>query len=230
MPLAITIEDQVLPQLLTSALEAYDILHPNGKKKEDQLETFGLLWGYILMERPERDPRIVITAATIETSALRKGGGVTPSLDSLRMKADLVGRYWPHLEVVGTFHSHPYETRQEVIDCKGWQASTPETLGRKNEGDTIFWPYIHDQLFSYTPYLGHIIITVTSLLRSGWALPKQIEGDAGMEWSMGNRKLWIMGYATNLDPVSNESEMMNALPLLDVPALGNRIIEGMYKS
>lgn len=233
--LDITIEDHVVPQLLTSALEAYEIRDQNHQHKLDKLETFGLLWGYVIPEREDRNPRIIATVATVETSALRKNDSVKPDINSLKMKMEFVKRYWPHLEVVGTFHSHPYESLDEVKSCKGWQAST-------EGGDTDFWPYIHKELFPTTPYLGHLIVTITKLSKKGWANPKQIHNDSGFELSMGSRKLWITSYGSEMNYLevnedecfdeegeqddAIEYEMMDSLPRLDIPSLPARVIDG----
>ncbi len=109
----IIIEDHVVPQLLTSAIEAYEIQHKahlNGKSQKG-LETYGLLWGYSLPARGEDVPtRLVAVLATVETSALRHEEWVDPDTESLLMKRDFFREYWPQLELIGTFHSHPYDT------------------------------------------------------------------------------------------------------------------------
>ncbi len=73
MPIRIIIEDHVVPQLLTSAIEAYEFEHCSHAdgKGQTKLETAGLLWGYVQPARGDQPPRIVATMATVETSALR---------------------------------------------------------------------------------------------------------------------------------------------------------------
>lgn len=219
--LDITIEDHVIPQLLTSALEAYDIQHPMGRKKLDRLETFGLLWGYVIPEREDRSPRVISSLATVETSALRKNDSVQPDLDSLNLKIEFVRKYWPHLEVVGTFHSHPYSSLKETREIRGWEGS---------DGDFEFWPSIHESLFPATPFLAHLIVTVAKMDKRGWALPKEIADNSGLEMSMDNRKIWITSYGTEIiedvDTLNKKSVVMDRFPNLDVPALTNRIING----
>ena len=84
----IIIEDHVVPQLLTSAIEAYEIQHKahNKGKANHRLETYGLLWGYALPARGDVPVRLVAVLATVETSALRKQDSVQPDSDSLLMK------------------------------------------------------------------------------------------------------------------------------------------------
>ncbi|WP_314017856.1 hypothetical protein [Stutzerimonas degradans] len=221
--LHITVEDHAVPQLITSALEAFEFGRKTARKKEVQLETFGLLWGYILPARGNRPPRIVVTTATVETSALATQNSVDPDRKSLQMKMEFVMRYWPHLEVVGTFHSHPYKHLDDVRRASGWRASSEE-----DEGDLLFWPQLHKQLFKHNPYLAHLIITVTDLKKKGWAVPKEIERESGFELSLGKRKLWITSYASVATQDEDGAQMMASLPVLDIPSLTNRAIEGNY--
>ena len=225
--LHITVEDNAVPQLITSALEAYEIGHKTSRKSETQLETFGLLWGYIIPERGPRPARIIVTTATVETSALATKDSVSPDFGSLSMKTEFITRYWPHLEVVGTFHSHPYASLEDVRKIKGWQASTPETT-EDGSGDTIFWPHLHEKLFQHNPYMAHLIITVTALKKNGWALPNQIEDRSGFELSLGKRKIWITSYASVATQDENSAVMMDSQPILDMPAMTHRAIQGNY--
>ena len=125
MTTAIFIEDAVLPQLFTSAIEAYAIKHKatHRSKAKEKIETFGLLWGHVIQQRGDKPARCVITSATIETSAIREHGSVTPDIDSIKTKEEFFERYWPNLELIGTFHSHPYESLDDVNSCSGWRAS-----------------------------------------------------------------------------------------------------------
>lgn len=222
--LHITVDDHVVPQLITSALEAYEVGSRKGKKKEDKLETFGLLWGYTLPERDGRPPRVVVTTATVETSAIPTTSSVEPQLDSIAMKKEIINQYWPHLELVGTFHSHPYDTLEEVRSVRGWQAST-------EGGDTDFWPQFHEKTCPENPYLVHLIVTVTRLQKKGWAWPGTIENNSGFELSLGKRKIWITSYSTECfsggeEDSFEEYSMSLAPPILDIAALERRVING----
>lgn len=117
----ILVEDHVVPQLLISAIEAYDIHHKahNKGKANHRLETYGLLWGYALPARGALPVRLVAVLATVETSALRHQDWVQPDNKSLLMKRDFFREYWPQLELIGTFHSHPYDNLAEVKENKG---------------------------------------------------------------------------------------------------------------
>lgn len=246
MGINILIEDHAVPQLLTSAIEAYEILHkPSLRSKgKDQLETYGLLWGYILPEREEIpatdylpsaraiDPRIIVTTATIETSAIRDNHQVLPDMQSLLAKRDFMRQYWPHLELVGTFHSHPYESYEDVMDAKGWRASDEEKEG-VHTGDVVHWPEIHHHICPNIPFMAHLVVTITQLKKSGSAYPARLPGNeskTGFVLSAGTRKMWIKAYATQSTVLEEDSACLNFSMTddvqLSIPSLTARIWEG----
>ncbi|VXC99862.1 conserved hypothetical protein [Pseudomonas sp. 9AZ] len=195
----IIIEDHVVPQLLTSAIEAYEIQHKshlNGKSKH-RLETYGLLWGYALPARGDDVPvRLVAVLATVETSALRHEHWVLPDNESLLMKRDFFREYWPQLELIGTFHSHPYGSLAEVNGEKGWRGSPIDDEGN---GDFAHWPDVHKSVCSDMDMLAHVVVTITGLGRKGTAGPERLPGGespTGYVLTAGARKLWIKGYCT----------------------------------
>ena len=196
----IIIEDHVLPQLLTSAIEAYEVshrAHVRGRANA-KLETFGLLWGYALPARRNVPARLVAVVATVETSAIRHSDWVQPDFESIATKRDFFGEYWPQLELIGTFHSHPYEDLSEINDCKGWRAS---------EGDHEFWPAFHERVCPDMDELAHLRIAITALARKGTAMPTRLPGNertASYVISADKRKLWIKGYTSWLDEEIDE--------------------------
>jgi hypothetical protein len=134
-------------------------------------------------------------------------------------------RYWPHLELVGTFHSHPYEDLSTVKDLKGWRATA---------ADLRHWEWIHENLSSELPSMANIIVTITELKSKGWAFPSSLEGGealTGFVFTSDYRKFWIKGYsseATFTDLVDDENEEDMATYksstdiLLDIPSLLKR--------
>tara|TARA_Y100000815_G_scaffold141636_1_gene128069 strand:- start:1874 stop:2611 length:738 start_codon:yes stop_codon:yes gene_type:complete len=196
----IIIEDHVLPQLLTSAIEAYEISHKAHLRgrASNKLETFGLLWGYAVPNRKNVPPRLTAVAATVETSAVRHSDWVQPDFESIAVKRDFFGEYWPQLELIGTFHSHPYEDLSEINDCKGWRAS---------ETDQEFWPEFHERVCPDMDELAHLVIAITALARRGTAMPTRLPGNertASYVISADKRKLWIKGYTSWLDEAIDE--------------------------
>ncbi|WP_264403243.1 hypothetical protein [Vibrio owensii] len=216
----IVIEDHVVPQLFTTAIEAYEFehkAHKNGKSHKN-LETFGLLWGYSIPQKGNLPPRVVATMATVETSALRHQDWVQPDLNSIIAKKRFFEKYWPNIELVGTFHSHPYANLTEVNAVKGWRASP---------GDEGFWPWFHEFVSPEQPLLAHLIVTITKLEKKGWAYPDRLKGKEelkGYVLSAEDRKLWLRSYATELHMSDNDEENFEYADdlQLDIPSLQNR--------
>ncbi|WP_187980648.1 hypothetical protein [Pseudomonas oryzihabitans] len=190
----IIIEDAVTPQLLTSAIEAYEFDKERSARKKDglgKIETFGLLWGYCIPAFDQRPARIVCTTATVEVSADRRQDSVAPNLDSVAAKRDIFRRYWPQLDLVGTFHSHPYESLEEVRFNKGWRGS---------EGDKEFWPYFHETLMPELPLMAHLVVAICARQRSApWEAPQRLEGtefSSGYALASARRQFWLKGYVS----------------------------------
>lgn len=74
----IYIEDHVVPQLFTTAIEAYEFMHKNHKKGKgyDKLETFGLLWGYVIAAKGEQP---LLAHMIVGITKLNKKGWAYPS-------------------------------------------------------------------------------------------------------------------------------------------------------
>jgi hypothetical protein len=212
----IFIEDHVVPQLFTSAIEAYEFLHksPRGKGR-DKLETFGLLWGYSIQPKDNQPAKIIATIATVETSATRHTDWVAPDYDSLRMKKEFFGNYWPNIELVGSFHSHPYESLTDVNSNMGWRAS---------DEDKEFYPILHNEIAPEQHRLAHLIITITQLERRGNAYPSRLvnnEFKKGYVLSADWRKIWLRAYGSELDS-NNNNYLFTDNSTLEIPSLQRR--------
>lgn len=219
MGLIVSVNDDVVPQLLTAAIEAYSVSHEKTRKKEDQLETFGLLWGHILRKKGNGESRIIVSSATIETSAVRRNNSVKPDINSLNMKVNLVHTYWPDLELVGTFHSHPYPTVEEVRDIKGWEPS-PE--------DEEFFPVIHSEINEDAPYMAHLIVTIANMQKRGWADPKKIQNESCFEMTFEDKKIWLKASGSFTEDVGDERFYdFSKDAQISVPSLIPRIRDGM---
>jgi hypothetical protein len=219
----IYIEDHVVPQLFTTAIEAYEFMHKNHAKGKgyDQLETFGLLWGYVIAAKGDQPAKVVATMATVETSALRHNDWVAPNFNSIKAKKEFFGKYWPNVELVGTFHSHPYEDLTEINENKGWRAS-----GKK--GDIDFWPHFHRTISPEQPLLAHMIVAITKLNKKGWAYPSRLKGSEelkGYVLSADNRKLWLRCYSTIMvEDIEDDFFEFSDDIELDIPALETRFL------
>ncbi len=214
------IDDHAVPQLFTTAIEAYEFMHHGTSRSKgyDKLETFGLLWGYSIPKKNGSPARIVVTMATAETSAIRHADWVQPNFASVVAKKEFFDRYWPHLELVGTFHSHPYDSLSEITKVRGWQAS---------KDDKEFWPEFHAAVTPEQGALLHLVIGITRLERKGWAFPSRLlnsEHKKGYVLSAESRKLWLRAYGSELSQEEDGEKRYGFSDdmTLEIPALEKR--------
>jgi hypothetical protein len=210
----IFVDDHVIPQIFTSAIEAYEFLHKNPRGKGlDRLETFGLLWGYSIQAKGNEPAKVIVTMATIETSATRHKDRVEPDFKSLLMKKKFLENYWPNIEMVGSFHSHPYESLGEVNEIKGWQAS---------KEDEKFFPHFHEEIATNQENLAHLIVTITHLGKDfnspSVRLPRS-ESKKGYVLSAEKRRIWLRAYGTTFDKTNY---LFTDDSYLEVPSLQRR--------
>lgn len=123
--------------VVSSALEAYTV--PHGRRRNIEahspLETYGTSWGY----SAKRDDMTVfnVVAADVDSSAHRTSGWVRRKAEAFQIKSEFYKKYFPELEYLGDFHSHPYS--QEEDDLKSARELESQHLYRfssiENESD-----------------------------------------------------------------------------------------------
>lgn len=120
----VKIAESAFIDMCLSALEAYCVKHKKRQKKP--LETFGLLWGH---ETELTDGRILYTIqkAGVDTSTKRKPDECMPNSDSLNLKYDFMSSFFPDVEFLGDFHTHPYlKTGREISKKCLYDASSAD--------------------------------------------------------------------------------------------------------
>ena len=110
----VSISEQAFFTIVTAALEAYKVDH---SKLEDgseiRLETFGNLWGHESSTSGGSDI-YHITSADVSTSASREQHSVLPKDEAYDLKSQFVEYFFPELQYLGDYHSHPYSLENNV--------------------------------------------------------------------------------------------------------------------
>lgn len=201
---AIRLSEPALIYLCQAGLEAYSVQH-RGKR---ELETYGLLWGH---EGQMQDGRTLfaIDMATVDTSAKMKKDEVTPNDDALVLKQDMMTSYWPHLKFLGDFHTHPYQSADEVVAAKLYEFSEADRESIEEHAD--FWG-------GYGYRVG-LVLTIALLKRRSSRLDRWLP-DGTLEFTLSNYRFWLKGYVayddgTGLRLTTHEDKQV----LLDCPSL-----------
>ncbi|MCY3841320.1 MAG: hypothetical protein OXH09_22180 [Gammaproteobacteria bacterium] len=124
----IHVSDSALMHLLLAGMESYDVRLYGGKPikrgKKKPVETAGLLWGYTV-QRDDMD-HVMVEHVSTDTYATRSYWDVELNDTVIDTKRQIIRDRWPHLLMIGDFHTHPYETYKDAKEVKGWEAS-PKT-------------------------------------------------------------------------------------------------------
>lgn len=101
--------------IVTSALEAYRVSHPNNENEEHiPKETYGNLWGYQAKSK-RKETVFHISFADVDIAADRQPGSVKPHPESFQIKEHFVDTFKPEVEYMGDFHSHPYDLKNDKV-------------------------------------------------------------------------------------------------------------------
>ena len=189
-----------------SALEAYCVKHPESPPTTEPLETFGLLWGH---ETALADGATLYTIqkASVDTSTKRTPDACAPNSDSLKLKYDFMTAFFPDLEFLGDFHTHPYlKTVKEISADTLYDASTDDIKHIK--ADANKWIS-----FNYRVFLVVTIGKHTSIHVDGIEPNKKDEKQNMILFRFGHYRLWVQAYVVYKLPnskleVTNENTML----------------------
>jgi len=106
----VRLSEGALIGMILNGLEAYAVMHD---RRARFVETYGCLFGY---QSTMHDRRTLyqVEMANIDTSAKRRPDGVKYFPEAMILKAETMHAYWPHLQYLGDFHTHPYDSCTRV--------------------------------------------------------------------------------------------------------------------
>ena len=138
MNVRIRVADRALESMVLSASESFVLGDGNKPQKrrwrgKRYVETFGFVWGYRQEVDDGETEHIHIDRFYESLSARRKSNSVTPNEDAVWLKNSIIKRWSPHLLLLGDFHTHPYKSRQDVEDRKGWEFSVQDVSSFKED-------------------------------------------------------------------------------------------------
>lgn len=177
------IADSALMHLLLAGVESYF-----KRRKNEPLETGGLLWGSI--KEPDDDmAHITIQHVSTDTYGKRSPKFFALNDTSTQAKCDILARRWPHLDMVGDFHTHPYLSNKDVLDNKGWEFSC---------GD--YKSYEDCTPESWAGRVG-LVLTLAELQRyyPDKSIDPQVKTRHGniIQWQIGRYRFWLSAYAVD---------------------------------
>ena len=116
----VTISQPALEAMVLAAAESYVL---GGPEFHGPVEVHGYLWGNRRTVDEEDMEYIHIDRFSVSSSAPSDEDSVRVDKRVARIKNSVLQLWAPHLHFLGDFHTHPYETREEVEQIEGWGPS-----------------------------------------------------------------------------------------------------------
>lgn len=190
--LTIHVGDSALLHLTFAAMESFKIRNwgKTTTSNRGPIETAGVLWGYHVA-RDEEDHVKIEHASTDKFAKGYKSESEWPLQEVTEAKQAIVAARWPYLSLIGDFHTHPYESYNDVQECKGWEFSDGDREAYEKE-NYLAGPY----------QCVALVLTVAKLQRydkSTKLVGAEIANNA-VQWQLDRYRYWLAGYA--IDKVS----------------------------
>lgn len=182
--ITIHVSDGALMHLLLAGMESYRV---RKRKNSLPLETGGLLWGYVKDDETIGMDHITIEHVSTDTYAERTHYWNQLNDQTTKAKQELMAQRWPHLTMVGDFHTHPYRNYSRALRDKGWQFSKADYHSYEGWESSEGWP----------GRVG-VVLTIAELKRSdtSYAEPSVAE-DHILYWQLGQYRFWLAAYAVD---------------------------------
>lgn len=189
----VSISESAFFSIMMSALEAYQVGHSSDASKDNSMvEVYGNLWGY--KSQTQRNESILrVVMADADLSAKAEPDQTTPHPDAYIIKTDFADAYFPEIEYLGDFHSHPWtegEKRSEL------------TLERdecycRSPADTSFADTLQK---SGRPYRLQIITTIFKRDKIVKREDGYIKDDFScLRFRYANMTIWIKAYVFDMN-------------------------------
>ena len=167
-------------------MESYHVRHwgKSVTSKKGPAETAGLLWGYVVTK--DKADHVVVEHVSTDIFAKGTANEVDLNLKVMDVKQKVVEQRWPHLSLVGDFHTHPYKNFGEVVSNAGWEFS---------KGDRA-WYEKHEEPDSW-PGCVALVLAIGELkrFREDSQLEATTVNNNIIRWQIDRFRFWLSGYA-----------------------------------
>lgn len=198
--LHVHISDNAILHLLMSGLECFMVRKWGGEETIERggTETAGTLWGYFKQGSGNDLDHVRIEHISQDAMADRHASWVTHSYNTAWVKHRIVQARWPHLALIGDFHTHPYRSYKKCENDEGWNFS-------EDDYKSIQGKWLADELKVWRNFKVSLVLTIAQLQKvyekTRW-LPELI-ADHIVRFQIGDFRFWISVYA--VDRVSDQS-------------------------
>lgn len=187
MQYRVRLAPHLLEAMTLAAVEAYCYSRAGRRSGDRKVrkhtfhETMGYIWGVKRYDKSRGAWIISIERMSVSISAKRYPRAVEPNSDAARLMNEVVALSSPQLSMLGDFHSQPYNTREEVLGCNGFEFS-------KSDFDSFLADnYVWQQAENH-PLM--IAVTVCRLERVRASSLEYVRNNI-VRFSVGQFQIWI---------------------------------------
>ncbi|MBK5970516.1 MULTISPECIES: hypothetical protein [Thiorhodovibrio] len=182
----VLLSENALISLVLSSLEAYAVEKRGARgKNKKELETYGSIYG---QHTTLADGRTLfrLEMAQTDTTARQTTCSVQYSEEAISLKRAALGAFWPHLDYLGDFHSHPYRNITEARKCQGFYLSEGDRANLDRHWKS-FWKNLRYRL--------GLVVTVAPMQRARESMSWwDGKGLNCLQFTIGNFRLWISAF------------------------------------
>ncbi len=186
--LHVHLEPRALEDVLLAVAEGYKVAPGKGFK---YTEVYGLCFGSVRRSTPRHESHelhVNVSRVATQLRAKATASEVMPNSKSLATHLDVATKFFPHLEVVGDYHSHPYKTLGKLVEAKGWEHS-------KADEDSLEH-FIDEVLALHNRPLFSLVVAVAEGGKVGKAVRKKANV---VQVPIGNLYFLLAAYRIRLD-------------------------------
>jgi len=199
------VTDSALMHLLMAGMESFKV-HRRGKHvvtNRGPVETTGFLWGYV-PEASNGYDHVVIQHATTDFVARRTKGWTELIQDSALAQQSVLSARWPHLALVGDFHTHPYESYSDVEANPG-ASSGDRAWYEEGFRDNVTKPGLK------AGFRTSLVLSIAELKRvqdNTRFYPELSKRGNTLKWQMGRFRYWLTAYSVDRASDDDDSPLV----------------------
>lgn len=180
----VRVSDSAIMHLILAGMESFRVRvwgKQVRKNTTQPVETAGLLIGYAT-HRDNVD-HFVVEHASTDKFVKGSSSEVEPLIETVtHEKRTVLRNQWPHLQLIGDFHTHPYTTYSQALAAKGWEFSTADYE-------------TYDNNWSPNEWEGRcaLVLTIAELKKVHESSRKSNElwEDNVIHWQVGSFRFWL---------------------------------------
>ncbi len=172
----VTVSNHALDEMVLAASESFVL---GNARQWGAVEIHGYLWG---SRRETEDVEYIdVDKFSVSTSAVGDEESVAFDERVARIKNSILGYWSPHYHFLGSFHTHPYPSLEDVNNNKGWEFSDDDKATIL--GDEDVWELSHP---------GTPIAMVMAVTKMAAVYDSFVGVKAGrLEFNVGNLRFWL---------------------------------------